>query len=135
MARQGSKSEDKRFLELQALAKNKQISYLVTQPVIPLYTKEGICIASYTPDYVYYDLSINKPVIEEHKGAKGTWAYKRADYSIFRRWCIADYPEFEFRETFSNGSMVTPKLKKKPSAESQYEGLRGYLDTIKKVYG
>jgi hypothetical protein len=111
-----SKQEQNRFFELKLFEKNGFIKNLEAQPVFLLRSQSGKAICRFTPDFKYtllkdlFELSAGSQVIEEYKGSKKMWAYKRADYSIFRRWLIADYPNLHFIENI-NGKIQKPKIK------------------------
>ena len=129
-----SKAEVNRSIVLREYERDDKISHLVLQPVFPLYTSSGKCIATYTADFAYYDKVTKELVVEEFKGSKGQWAYKRRDYSIFRRWVMADYPEFSFVEIFMNGDSNRPKLRKKKDHQKHKEGMKQYLELISSAY-
>lgn len=116
MARKTSKAGDARGVELELLQKNKQIRKLRKEFKFFLYGKTGKAIATYTADYIYqllvpmYGFPALTNIIEEYKGSKHMWAYKRSDYPLRRRWVITDYPMFQFIENI-NGRIVIPKVK------------------------
>lgn len=112
-----SKTEDDRYFELEMLQRAKKIDNLSKHPKFKLRGEKGILIATYTPDSKYrlreemYGFKAGTWIIEEHKGSKDMWAYKRRDYSIFRRWVIVDYPEYTFIESFPSGEIKQPRIR------------------------
>ena len=56
-----------------------------------------------------YSLPAGTRIVEEYKGSKDAWSYKRENYSIFRRWLMADYPEYTFIENI-DGKIEFPKV-------------------------
>jgi len=93
-----------------------EISNLEFQPAFLLRGVLGIAICTYTPDFRYtlekpiYNLPVKTKVVEEFKGSKDMWAYKRADYLIFRKWLQIDNPDITFIENV-NGSISKPKFR------------------------
>ncbi len=110
-----SKQGEARYRELLELQKAKKISKLKKEFVFYLYRKSGKAIARYTADYIYrleiemYGLPAKTNIIEEYKGSKNMWAYKRSDYPLRRRWVMADYPEMVFIENIS-GKISFPRV-------------------------
>jgi len=94
-----SEGEINTFLERMHWQDMGWIKDLKPNPPFFLYGIEGWAIAKYTPDSSYtivkpkflLGLPAGTKVVEEYKGSKSMRAYKRPDYSIFRRWIQKDY--------------------------------------------
>lgn len=111
-----SNAEKARYKVLLKLEKDGFIKDLISQPGFLLKGESGIPVATYTPDFKYelvkplYGYKAKTLIVEEFKGSKGMWAYKRANYKIFVRWLMVDYPQYEFIENIS-GKIGKPRVR------------------------
>lgn len=112
-------SKAEKIFFLSKLVPLEQVGYiknLKEQPVFFLRGEGGKAIAKFTPDYSFtvvksvFDLSPDTKVIMEYKANKDMWAYKRADYAIFKRWLIADNPDIVFLECIG-GNIEKPLVR------------------------
>ena len=115
-----SKEGKLRLLELKKLELEGAIYGLRDEVIIYLTAKnedgEEVVITTYTADYIYklrkplYGLPEGSKVIEEYKGSKSMWAYKRRDYPIKRKWVSVIYSKCVFLENIG-GKIKVPKMR------------------------
>lgn len=87
-----SKSESERWVELQILLRNGQISDLERQRSFDLHGRDGSVVCRYVLDYCYTE--DGKKIAEDRKG------FKTATYRLKRKMFIAEYGNtWEHRES------------------------------------
>lgn len=98
-----SKLEAERYKQLKLLERSGEINNLKLQPkfeILKSYKYKGKTIrgVSYYADFMYYDKTLRKTVIEDVKGVK-TDVYKLKIKLFIKRYCIKNNKELvEFRE-------------------------------------
>ena len=92
-----SKKEAARYEELLFLEKAKEISNLGLQKRFEICPKKNGNNRAryYVADFVYYDKTAGKNVIED---VKSPFTRKNPVYSLKKALILAHYPDYEFRE-------------------------------------
>jgi len=89
-----SKKEMHRYQELKLLQKAGKIRDLKLQPkFILLPPLKGHKAITYTPDFIYYDVDVNKLIVEEVKG------FATREYKIKAHLFEHTYPQYEYLVT------------------------------------